>query len=43
MLAKHAAGEVRMELEGSALRSSHYLAFGAAGALLRYVALAVTC
>ena len=35
VLAKHAAGDIRMELEGNALRSSHYLAFGATGALLR--------
>ena len=36
-LAQHAAGDIRVELEGSALRSSHYLAFGATGALLRCV------
>ena len=39
LLAQHAAENVLMDLEGTALRSSHYLAFGATGALLRWVSL----
>ena len=35
LLSQHAAGDTRMDLEGAALRSSYYLAFGATGALLR--------
>ena len=35
LLSQHAARDTRMDLEGAALRSSYYLAFGATGALLR--------
>lgn len=35
LLGQYAAGHTKMDLEGAALRSSYYLAFGATGALFR--------